>query len=274
MILHFVAHALPGGYPLSNARACWRLWTALRRALAEVYAACLMPNHLHLIVPARDAGSLRRRVIPVLVGFAQAEGGGPVWQRFAQPTLVRDSSKLAREIRYVLLNPTRARLVRDPASHVWSTYRDVIGATLDPWVDAAALAGSLGHDVDGFTDWFHRYVSCDPSVAIAGTAPPLAAPPRTGTATPLERIAPAARAAAATALTTERARQSIFRRAYILTARHQGWRRAAPLAAALGVSVETVRRHARSPGDRLLEVTRLYLGDDRLLSRARFLRAA
>ncbi len=270
--VHLVAHAIPGTYPLSTPDACWRLWRALRRAVPKVLAAYLMPNHLHLIVTVLDADELRRRVTHVLSGFARAAGARTMWIRVPEPVVISDPGKLARQVRYALLNGTRAGYYDDPACSTWSTYRDTIGATLDPWVDVAELAAALGRRLDGFVEWFHGYVSGDPSVQVGGTPRPVPAPQRAHCATPLDVVAAAAAAVAATALGTDRRRAGLERHAYVLAARHQGWNSAAEIAAHTGVATDTVRRLARTPDDALLAATALYLGDARLLAPQRFRR--
>ncbi len=272
MIVHLAAHALPGTYPLSTTDACWRMWRGLRRALEKVLAAYLMPNHIHLVAVVKSAEEFRRRVARVLAGFAKACGAGPMWIRVASPVVIADPGKLSRQVRYTLLNGTRADFFHDPACAIWSTYRDVIGATLDPWVDVADLAAALGRRVEGFVEWFHGYVSGDPSVAPGGTPPPAAALPNARA--PFETIAAAAAAVAATALGTDRRRAAIERHAYVLAARHQGWTNADIVAAHGGMSVDTVGRLARTPDEALLRAMTLYIGDKRLLATPQFRRAA
>ncbi len=273
-IVHLVAHTIPATYPLADAATCWRLWRMLRLAVERVFAACLMPNHLHLVAAARSPDELRWRVAQVLAGFARSAGRGRMWSPIPRPVIIGDPGKLARQIRYALLNANRAGFYDDPACAIWSTYRDVIGATLDPWVDVADLAAVLGRSSTGFVEWFQTYVSSDPSVQTGGTPLPIAAPPRLDGATPLELVDVAARAAAATALCTERRRASIARHGFVLAARHQGWRDANALGEFHGTTDRTIRRLALTPDDALLRATALYLGDERLLTPQRFRRAA
>lgn len=274
MIAHIVAHSLGDARPLGTIDACWLLWRALRRTFDRVLAASLMPNHLHLVLVTTSADQLRRELARVLAGFARTLGSGPLWQRVPPPVLIGDPGKLARQIRYVLLNAMRAGYFADPACHVWSTYRDVIGATVDPWVDIVDLAAQLGRGIDGFVEWFHGYVSGDPSVQVGGTPMPVPAPPRLDASTPLDLVRAAACAVAATAPYSDRRRALAERHAYVLGARHQGWRDAATIATHGNMSVETARRLARRQDDSLLRATTLYIGDDRLLVSPRFRRAA
>jgi putative transposase len=87
-----------------------------RKAGMECWAYCLMPNHVHLIwcrTPPRRAraiGETHRQY----TGFvnARALDRGPVQGRFSP--VVMDEEYLMLAVRYVALNPVRARLVAQP----------------------------------------------------------------------------------------------------------------------------------------------------------------
>jgi len=86
-----------------------------------VWAYCLMPNHVHLIVvpPSEDAlcrgiGEAHRRYTR-MVNFRE-KWRGHLWQgRFA--SFVMDEPYLMAAARYVELNPVRAKLVK--RAHEW-----------------------------------------------------------------------------------------------------------------------------------------------------------
>jgi putative transposase len=90
---------------------------SLRRPAAEVeiWAWCLMPNHVHLILVPSDADGLRRALAPVHRRYAgiihaRRKRTGHFWQgRFG--CVAMDEEHLAAALRYVSLNPVRARLV-------------------------------------------------------------------------------------------------------------------------------------------------------------------
>src|SRR6266436_5927012 len=86
-----------------------------RAAEVEIWAWCLMPNHVHLILVPSDPDGLRRalsRVHRAYAGVIQArrKRTGHFWQgRFG--AVAMDEAHLAAALRYVSLNPVRARLV-------------------------------------------------------------------------------------------------------------------------------------------------------------------
>ncbi len=96
-----------------------------RRCAVEVWAYCLMPNHVHLIVVPSTEDGLRRglgeahRRYTRHVNFREG-WRGHLWQgRFA--SFPMDEGYLMRAARYVELNPVRAKLCRAPWRWRWSS---------------------------------------------------------------------------------------------------------------------------------------------------------
>lgn len=98
-----------------------------KAAGVEVWAWCLMPNHVHLILVPSDSDGLRRALARVHRSYAGAiqarrKRTGHFWQgRFG--AVVMDEQHLAAALRYVSLNPVRARLVRRAQDWRWSSTR-------------------------------------------------------------------------------------------------------------------------------------------------------
>jgi len=119
--------------------ALLRHWCA--KAGTQVWAWCLMPNHVHLVLlPTRPdglgavLGAVHRRYTWEV---NQREGWrGFLWQgRFASFPL--DEAHLHACLRYVELNPVRARLVDRPEAWRWSSARGHLGLADDPLTDTA-----------------------------------------------------------------------------------------------------------------------------------------
>ena len=97
------------------------------RARAEIWGYCLMPNHVHVIVVPSDTDGLRRTFGEThrrYTGFinARARRTGHLWQgRFG--AVAMDEAHLHVALRYVTLNPVRARLVKACADWPWSSAR-------------------------------------------------------------------------------------------------------------------------------------------------------
>jgi putative transposase len=91
----------------------------------EVWAYCLMPNHVHLIAVPQTADGLNRAIGEAhrrysrMVNFRE-KWRGHLWQgRFA--SYVLDKPYLLTAARYIELNPVRAGLVASPSRYRWSS---------------------------------------------------------------------------------------------------------------------------------------------------------
>jgi putative transposase len=98
-----------------------------RRADVAVWAWCLMPNHVHLVLVPSDTDGLRRALAAVHRRYAgiihaRRRRTGHFWQgRFG--AVAMDEDHLAAAMRYVSLNPVRARLVARAQDWRWSSTR-------------------------------------------------------------------------------------------------------------------------------------------------------
>jgi putative transposase len=91
----------------------------------EIWAYCLMPNHVHLIAVPRSADGLRRAIGEAhrrytrMVNFREG-WRGHLWQgRFA--SFVLDQAHLLTAVRHVEQNPVRGGLVKVPSRYPWSS---------------------------------------------------------------------------------------------------------------------------------------------------------
>jgi putative transposase len=91
----------------------------------EVHGYCLMSNHVHLVVTPHDAASLAQAVGRTHFRYSQYlnrfhQRSGHLWQgRFYSCALDERHFWLA--LKYVELNPVRARLCRKPWLYAWSS---------------------------------------------------------------------------------------------------------------------------------------------------------
>jgi putative transposase len=117
----------------------------------EIQAYCLMPNHVHLIaVPetldglARAIGEAHRRYTRH-INFREG-WRGYLWQgRFG--SVVMDQAHFLTAMRYVELNPVRARLAERPGDWPWCSARAHLTGAVDP------LVGEVGPMIDYIGDW-------------------------------------------------------------------------------------------------------------------------
>jgi putative transposase len=120
------------------------------RARVQVWAYCLMPNHVHLILTPDHADGLRDALAEAHRRYSRRvnfrEGWrGYLWQgRFA--SVAMDEEHLLACARYVELNPVRARLVSRPQDWPWSSARAHLAGRDDGLVTARPL-------LDRAPDW-------------------------------------------------------------------------------------------------------------------------
>jgi putative transposase len=147
------------------------------KASVEVWAYCFMPNHVHLILTPHDAAGLARAVGDAhrrYTTFINARAGwsGHLFQsRFA--SVAMDEAHLIAAVRYVSLNPVRARLATRAEEWPWSSVRAHLAGRDDELVsvapvlriapDIAALLAPHGDDEASFA----------PLRAAEGTGRPL-----------------------------------------------------------------------------------------------------
>jgi putative transposase len=118
-----------------------RYWS--RQARTAVWAWCLMPNHVHLILVPAHADGLRAALGETHRRYTWAvnrrEGWrGHLWQsRFS--SFPMDEAHLNACVRYVELNPVRAGLVARPEQWPWSSARAHLGLADDRLTDVAPM---------------------------------------------------------------------------------------------------------------------------------------
>ena|SRR5829696_3528926 len=117
------------------------------KAATAMWAWCLMPNHVHLILVPADEAGLSGLLGPTHQQYTwrinHREGWrGCLWQgRYG--SVAMDEAHLHVCLRYVELNPVRAGLVERPEQWPWSSARTHLGLADDGITDAAAMQGRV-----------------------------------------------------------------------------------------------------------------------------------
>ena len=121
-----------------------------RRYGLEIWAYCLMDNHVHLIVLPRRTESLTRAIGEThrrytrMVNFREG-WRGYLWQgRFG--SVAMDETHLIAAVRYVERNPVAAGLVGRAEDYPWSSARAHVLGTPDPVLTSHFLKERI-------TDW-------------------------------------------------------------------------------------------------------------------------
>ena len=115
----------------------------------QVWAWCLMPNHVHLIAVPSAAESLARAIGEAhrrytrMINFRE-NWRGHLWQeRFASFPL--GENYLLAAVRYVEMNPVAAGLAEQPGEYPWSSARAHLAGEDDQLVKVSPLMDMVGN---------------------------------------------------------------------------------------------------------------------------------
>lgn len=115
----------------------------MARSKVEVWSYCLMPNHVHLILTPQDDVGMGRAVGAAHKRWAHFINARGRWRghlfddRYA--SVVMDEAHLLTAVRYVALNPVRARLVAKAEDWPWSSVRAHLARQDDGLVSVAPV---------------------------------------------------------------------------------------------------------------------------------------
>ena len=113
-----------------------------------LYAYCFMPNHVHLLVERRQ-DAICRVMHRLLTGYSRYYNRryrrvGHLFQKRYKAILCQTDQYLAELVRYIHLNPVRARMVSNPASYPYSSHRVYLGLDEPRLVDIEPVLRHFG----------------------------------------------------------------------------------------------------------------------------------
>ena len=99
----------------------------------DVYAYCLMTNHVHLLIMPRQVANNVSKLVRLLAARQTRHVNklerrtGTLWEGRFKASLIDSDGYLLACHRYVDLNPVRAAMVTTPEDYEWSSYRSHAG---------------------------------------------------------------------------------------------------------------------------------------------------
>jgi len=113
-----------------------------------LYAYCLMPNHSHLLIERQD-DKISRIMQGLLTGYSQYFNRkyrkiGHLFQGRYKAILCQTGRYLGELVRYIHLNPVRARMVRRPEDYEYSGHRAYLGQDRTGLVDTEPVLRHFG----------------------------------------------------------------------------------------------------------------------------------
>ncbi len=137
-----------------------RLAECRARFRFRVLGYCLLSNHVHLALE-RGPVALSCIMRALQSFYAQRfnfrhERVGHLFQGRYKAFLVQDDRYLFSLLRYIHLNPVRARLVDQPSAYRWSSDRFYRRGRSLPWLDVEVLLARLGRKREEALSVYHR----------------------------------------------------------------------------------------------------------------------
>lgn len=104
-----------------------RLRDAARRHAVAEHAYVLMTNHVHVLMTPEELAAVPRTMQAIGRVYVQwfnrrHRRTGTLWEGRYKAAIVDDERYLITCMRYIELNPVRARMVASPASYRWSSF--------------------------------------------------------------------------------------------------------------------------------------------------------
>lgn len=196
---HFVARTIDGQLLFHSWEEACRLWWLLVRHCPAPRALCVMPDHVHMLHRPEAAQGFHVARRAYAQWLSHRRRSGALWRRAPATETIPPGQKRPRTVRYIHLNPCRARLAEDPLSWPLSTHLDAVGL---------AVPGARKPDRDVIR--FHAYVSGDPTVSLRGTDLPVAALHEPGLDELVDAISAACRVPSGAVLARRGATRSLF----------------------------------------------------------------
>lgn len=146
-------------------RVAWLDILALvcRRFNFVIHAYCEMTNHYHVVIETVE-GNLSQGMRQLNGLYTQHFNRrhrlvGHLFQGRYKAILVQKESYLLELMRYVVLNPLRARMVHTPQEWPWSSHRYLMGVCEAPdWFDTEWLLEQFGPTPSEAAQRYHQFV--------------------------------------------------------------------------------------------------------------------
>jgi hypothetical protein len=128
----------------------------------RVHAYCWMTNHVHLLMQVSEV-PLGRAMLRIAGRYARQvqrrrRTTGHLFEKRYRAILIDADCYLLELIRYIHLNPLRARMVADPARYPWSGHRAYLGLASTPWLTTDVALRLFGNEMGAAREAYRRFV--------------------------------------------------------------------------------------------------------------------
>jgi putative transposase len=141
------------------------LTAAASKYQCQIHAYVLMTNHVHLLVtPLVECGisKLMQALGPRYVRYVNKryKRSGTLWEGRYKSSLIDSDRYLLICMRYIEMNPVRARMVEHPGDYRWSSYRanaiDESAELIDEHPVFSAMASKRSHRRHAYRELFRQ----------------------------------------------------------------------------------------------------------------------
>lgn len=144
----------------------YHLYLLLQQGISRyghrIHGFCLMNNHLHLAV---QVGEEPLSKIMQNLSFRytrwinrKQKRIGHLFQGRYKAILIEQNSYLLALVRYIHLNPVRAKMVRQPSAYPWSGHRCYLGKEALPWLHTEWVLSQFGKRINTCHQRYKEFV--------------------------------------------------------------------------------------------------------------------
>ena len=153
---------------LSNAQNCAALWKRLRKRFPKAYAAVLLPNGGHLLVPD-DHKEIAHYRLQIALRFLFPS---VIWRSPLPPLSRIGAARTLSTLRHILHQPIVNGFCETPCSWNWSSSLDLIGAVSVPWMTCESIETQLDSPRNDFRNQLFNYLKVRDDVSFDPESPP------------------------------------------------------------------------------------------------------
>ena len=135
-----------------------RMKLAKKETPCEIYAFCLMSNHIHMLVREKQTtiGKVYMKLLSSYVYWynRKYERIGNLFQDRYKSEPIEADSHLLCCLRYIHQNPVKAGMVKEVGDYAWSSHELYMNGK-ESFVDTELLTGML-NDIEGYADFVKK----------------------------------------------------------------------------------------------------------------------
>ncbi len=152
-------------------RDLWQniLQAGLARYRHRLHAYCWMTNHVHMLIQVgvEPLAGFMRFLASRYARFLNQKNqrSGHLFERRYRAILVQNDEYLKELLRYIHLNPVRARMVADAADYQWSSHNAYLRLTNTDWLTVDYLAAMFGVGAQIARTAYVKFMAGQPSDA-------------------------------------------------------------------------------------------------------------